>query len=497
MSIQRVDTGLINVLADTAPTVTLPDNYTVIEGGRASITATTNSGRPAANRISYAFYSSLANAQSETNPFSGGSAITATITPALTSSEVTDTEITITFTSPYIGSATAVEEFIYLRVDLAITGQSDAARNMSGHDIMAIRVVNALTASVSIAATFTHYEVTAVNIPFTFWHGSPVATEFRHSFHPTPTDATNDTNEYTTNVPTATFTHTSFEDLQERAIVVTESGTINYTTPAVTADTTYYARLEIIQNGVVAGFATYSILVENSIDPSIVSVGNLAVVEGGLTRTLYFTYTSGAPYADLFVVTLHSTRDDATNGVNALTTDVPTIQWSYAPRNGVPNQSAGTHNGHVNLRYIPYVDADRTIYIRLEIRQGSSVWYRVAELLIYNRVLSTIDMPEVINVPERGTLTVTGTYQTGIPTGQALGYRVYPTETDAENSTNELTGENQPLTIVMNPTRPAIGGHPNTIRTVSATITAPEVSRNEDFGIRWYITQNEITPDPA
>ena len=486
----KYDVTRASILNDTAPTVTLPSTFNAYENREAVITGTINTGRPAANEVTYSFHNTLADANNNVNPLSGENAITAVIAPALPSTDNTNQTITITFIAPDVDSLTTLNQALYLRVNANITGQGD--RNATGFGVCSLSITNSIHASVDIASSFTHYEITPVILPMTFNPGSPTATEFRHSWHPTAQDALDDTNEITSDVPTATFSHTAFSVLAGRAVVATEGGSVRYTTPGVNTDTTFHCRLEIIQEGVVRDFDTYAITIENSVDPSI-SIPNYIVEEGALLRILIYTYNSGAPYSDEIDGSWHSTQADADSGANPITTGIPTTATIFPQ---TPVQNAEPQQGSISTFYWPYVDSDTDIYFRIWIRQGTRIFYDTSRITILNRVVANIDMPESVQIPERGTVVSTGSYTTGIPSATAIGVRVYATETDADNEQNELTGENNPLTIALSTTTPNTGGDRTSPRDLVATITAPAVTRDETYYLRWWITQSAILPDP-
>ena len=103
---------------------------------------------------------------------------------------------------------------------------------------------------------------------------------------------------------------------------------------------------------------------------------------------------------------------------------------------------------------------------------------------------SEIDMPESVRIPERDTAILTGIYVPGIPPADSFGVRVYSSQVDAENNQNELFGEENPLTILLDPFTPAQSGDLNVPHFLTAAITAPEVNRDTVYWIKWWINQN-------
>jgi len=487
--VAKTDQSQVNVLADTAPTISIASSQDVFENRNVSIVATVNTGRPVANSMRARFFATRADAEAEANELSGADAITTSISPGLPTTPNTNFDATLAYTTPDV-SGTNRQDTYFLRVDVSITGQG--SRNASTHAIVQVNVMNSIAAEIDVGSTFSTYEAVLANINFTFNPGSPTATEIRHSWHSSAAAATADTGEVTTNVPAVTLTHTAFSTLATRTSIATESGTISFMTPSVTSARTLYGRIEIVQDGAVVDFATYSLAVANN-QVSSITAGNIRMRETEV-GTVPLTYVTGQPAADTFAMSVHETLADAQAGTNALVDgEIPTLH-SFTP--SAPAAGTGTQTGSLRLRGPTLRSGNRTVFVRVEIRQGIHTWYDVAEVTLVDRVRASIDMPEVINIDESASVDAVGTYVTGEHTATAFGYRVYANSSDATNNENELTGGSQPLTIALTPSRPDPSGDRAAAKTLTARITAPAVTRDEDYFVVWSITQHNFPEDP-
>jgi len=481
------DRAIVNVLDDISPTISAPDTYSVYEARAASVEITVNTGRPVANVLSAAIYGSRADAVSETDPIGS---IALTLDGTLPTSVDTAATINVEFTAPEVTTADRRDAY-FLRVNIAVTNQG--ARNASAYDITEVLVLNSVAATISAPSLYNVYSEIDVNLSFTFNPGSPTASLINVSWHSTLAAAQSGANPLTAGTegaPVSSLTHTAFTDLATEATISDETGTIDFTTPTLTAATTLYGRLEIEQNGVVVASDAFSVVVAVRRSPSI-SLPNIIGIEGAaLTET--FTYESGAPFADAFHYSFYQTLQDAIDKTNPITNS-GIISISISPASPVSESGSLTATLALTL---PYVAQNRTLYIRIEIHQGSRVWYDTASILIQNRFQSSITMPDRVDIPETESVDSVGSYTVGIPHATAFDYEVYATETDRDHQMNELTGADQPLTIVLNPATPDVTGSRSESKTLTATITAPSVESDMTYYLLWHIIQAVIPEDP-
>lgn len=476
----------VTVLDDFDPSLSMPTTYSVYENRAASVSITINSGRPVANAITAAIYGSREDAESETDPIA---TIPITLTGTLPTVSASTGNLSADFTAPTIATSDRRDSY-FLRVNLSVTGQTIATRNVSVHAMTEVLVINSIAATLSAPAIYNVYGNQNVNLQFTFNPGSPTATAIRMSWHSSLANAATDTDELTTNVPTVTLSHPSFSDLDAEATVSDQTGTLNFMTSTVESEMTLYGRIEIEQDGSVVAFDTFRVIIAVSTSSSI-SVPNLIGVEGE-TITATITYESGVPSADSFGHSFHASQTDATSGENERTTNVPTAV-TFNPT--TPASGSSLQTATLSLQ-LPYVAQDRTIYIRVEILQGTRTWYETASILIQNRFQSSITMPSQIEVSETESVDAVGSYIVGIPSATAFDYEVYATEENRNNQEHELIGDAQPLTIVLSPASPDVTGDRSASKTLTATVTAPSVEQDTTYYLNWEIVQEAIPADP-
>lgn len=473
----KIDAATINVLNDRSPTITLPSAHTVTEGSTTSIGATVNTGVPGANSMSAHLYSSSADALNDRNR----SAIPVTLIPATLNGDANvNRTVTAYFTAPQV-TGQSRQNIYYLGLHVNITGQG--SRNSGASAVCTVAVINAIPASISLASVFTAIGGHGASLPFQFNPGSPTATEIRHSWHRDAASAANNNNVLTTGVPTVALNHTALTTLAGRTTVTTENGQITFTAPVVSAQRQLYGRIEIVQGGSVVAFDTYRVAV-NPARQGNISIANARVMETA-SHALPVTYDPGLPTATAFGYSWHTSQGDANSGANPVTSGIPTGN-TFSPT--TPHGAVSTAMANFNFT-APVVTADRILYLRVTITQGGVTYYDTAAITIWKRIPASIDMPETVNVNENDTVTISGTYVTGDPPATAFGNREFPSLNDAENRTNEHTGNNRELTITLNPTTPVITGDRSVARPLEATVQTPSVSRDEDFGILWSIIQ--------
>ena len=486
-----VDVVRLDVRANRAPEVYAPSMVTLHEGQSLEFNVSVVVGYPVMNDFSHVLQNNQRNAVSEggSNPDinytertwstwpanSGGLQPVTVVAPTLpgTSPVYVDWYVVFTVTSSY-GSATSTTR---------------------------IRVYQSVTASISIAQSHSAYEMTNFSAPIMYNAGSPLATEIRHSFHNSLSDANNDRNPITSGRPNVNVAPTSSElsGLSGQAIRERD-GSISYGTslPAVTSNTNWYGRVEIVQGGSVVDYATYTLTILNTITPTI-RITNGAGIEGYRVFTPV-TYNAGAPYANQFNhVGFYNSQSDAQNNRNRLTSSdgIPSnLVW--APLS--PAARTGSQTGVLQMD-LPYVNADKRIWGLARISRDNgdgSVqhWQTTYYIDILNRVPAQIDVQEIITMDENSTMMIMFTYTRGVPAARGFGVSIHESQSDADNNRNPVMESDDPRITLS--TYDNTGGY-TAQKTGTATIVAPNTPDSplvHRWYPRFYMDQDRITADP-
>lgn len=485
-----VDVVRLDVRANRAPAISAPATVTIYEGRSASFDVTVNVGYPVINDFAHVLESNQRETVSEggNNPDisyterswstwpanSGGAQPVTVVAPTLPGSNpvYVDWYVVFTVTSTF-GSASATTR---------------------------IRVYQSVAATVSIPENLSAYENTSFSENGLMYNaGSPVATEIRHSFHSSLSNARADTGLVTSGRPSVLITPlpATLAGLVN-AQIRTRQGNMVYggTLPAVSSDTRWYGRLEIVQNGAVADFAVYTLTILNAVNPSI-TVGSGYGIEGTNIRT-NLTYMSGAPYADRFQhVGFYNSQSDAINNRNRLTTanGIPS-NISFTPT--TPAQRTGVQTGNIQMT-LPYVNADKRIWGLVRIVRDESdgrtlYWQTTYYIDILNRVPAQIDVQEVITMDEESTMMVMFNYTRGVPAARGFGVSIHESQSDADNNRNPVMDSDDP--------RITLSAYDNTgsqtaQKTGTATIVAPDIGNSDRrWYPRFYMDQDRIPADP-
>lgn len=480
-----VDVTRLNVRADRPATISAPGLITVYEGQQTSFDLMLNTGSPAATSLTIVL-------RSNTGPVSeGGSNPDLDYTISLPSTRNVSQSVRVSVTAPTLaGDSPHYRDWF---VWSEITNDSGTRRA-----ITVIRVYQSIAATIDIAASHSAYEETAFSADFTYYNGSPGATEIRHSFHESLSDAINDRNARTSGRPGVTIAPTpsqlsGFAQTAPR----TRTGRLTYQSdlPAVSNDTDWFARLEIVQDGSVVDSTVYHLSILNREDPSI-TVVSVYGIEGSEQETT-FAYISGAPPSDrLSHVGFYESQSDAQANRNRLTSD------DGIPSNVVfdptgPSPLTGTQHGTLTMT-LPYVDADKRIWglVRIERDRdggGTDFWQAAYQIDILNRVPATIDVQEVTTMEEQETLMIMGEYTLGMPIARGYGVSIHDSQADAENDRNPVMASDDPRISLSD--FDDSGNHRAT-KQFSIEIVSPDVSADTTWWPRYFMEQDEITPDP-
>ncbi|MYB01984.1 hypothetical protein F4X90_20235 [Candidatus Poribacteria bacterium] len=487
-----VDVTRLDVRANRRPEVYAPANITAYEGQSISINVSVVVGYPIMNDFAHQLQNSARQSVTEggNNPDisyserdwstwpanSGGLQPVTVVMPTLSgdSPTYTDWYIVWTVTSSY-GTATATTR---------------------------VRVYQSVAATISLPENVSAYENTSFSIDNMMYNaGSPVATEIRHSFHNSLADARADRNPVTSNRPSVVITPNASglaallnQPIRER------TGSLRYSTnlPSVSADTTWYGRVEIVQNNAVVDSAVYTLTIRNAVAPSI-RISSGEAIEGHRLSTPV-TYNAGAPYANQFNhVGFYNSQSDAQNNRNRLTNSdgIPSnLVWSPLS----PAARTGSQTGVLQMD-LPYVSADKRIWGLARISRDNgdgSVdhWQTTYYIDILNRVPAQIDVQEVITMNENATMIIMFTYTRGVPAARGFGVSIHESQSDADNNRNPVMASDDP--------RITLSAYDNTgdqtaQKTGTATIVAPEVPDTplvHSWYPRFYMDQDIITPDP-
>ena len=485
-----VDVVRLDVRANRAPTISAPSLVTVHEGQSTLFDIQINTGYPSATSLSF----SLRNANN--NPVSQGES-NPTITAIDTFSEAYGDNVQAGLThrvnAPTLPGDTPL--YVDWLVTFTITSSegSDTATTR-------IRVYQSVPATISFPENVSAYEQTEFSSSDLMYNaGSPVATEIRHSFHNSLADARSGVNPVTSGRPSVTIRPTSQELANLRGQTIRErNGTLAYDSalPAVSNDTRWYGRLEIVQNGAVVDSTAYTLTILNAVQPSL-SVTSGFGIEG--TRAVFpVLYNAGAPFADRFnIVGFYSSQSDAQNNRNRLTSadGIPTnIVWTPT----TPSHETRQLTGSVYMT-LPYVSADKRLWVLARIErdgEGSAVnyWQATFYIDVLNRVPAQINVQEIITMDEESTMMVQYTYTRGVPAARGFGVSVHESEADANANRNPVMDTDDP--------RITLSDYDNTgsytaQKTGTATIVTPDIGNSDRrWYPRFYMDQDEITPDP-
>lgn len=484
-----VDVTRLNVRANRVPTISVPSLVTVYEGQQTLFDISINTGYPRANSLTFTLTDANGNSVSM-----GGS--NPTITAIDTLSEVQGDNVQAGLTHRVNAPTLPGDSPVY--VDWLVTFTISSTEG-SRTGTTRIRVYQSVPATISIEQNHSAYELTNFSAPIMYNQGSPTAYEIRHSFHNSLSDANNDRNPRTSGRPNVNVapTRSQLAALSGQAIRE-RNGSISYGSalPAVTSNTNWYGRVEIVQNGSVVDYATYTLTILNAVTPSI-TVGSGYGIEGARAVT-NVSYVSGAPFADRFThVGFYNSQSDAQNNRNRLTSadGIPSnIQWDPV----TPSRSTGTLTGFLRMT-LPYVNADKTIWGLVRIERdnqdgGTNYWQATYYIQILNRVPAQIDVQEVITMDEEETMMIMFTYTRGVPAARGYGVSIHESQSDADNNRNPVMASDDP--------RITLSAYDNTgsqtaQKTGTATIVTPDIGNSDrTWYPRFYMDQDRIPADP-
>lgn len=239
----------------------------------------------------------------------------------------------------------------------------------------------------------------------------------------------------------------------------------------------------------------YHLSILNRQDPSI-TVVSVYGIEGSEQETT-LVYISGAPPSDRFShVGFYASQSDAQANRNRLTSadGIPTTIVFDPVR---PSLLTGTRHGTLTMT-LPYVSADKRIWglVRIERDRdggGTDFWQVAYPIDILNRVPATIDVQEVTTMEEQETLTITGEYTLGMPIATGYGVSIHDSQADANANRNPVMAADDPRISLSDFD---VSGNHRATKQFSIEIVSPDVSADTTWWPRYFMEQDEITPDP-
>ena len=489
----KTDVININVLADQLATISVP---AYIERYENSINSNIgnivlNSGRPRAHRLRYSVHGNILSALRNEYPVTTGVPI---ITFDNNLLPTMPNEIaTIPFNIQMPDLSGSENSLFWIRWVFDSTIHS--SRNQSVTGLTGVVVIQSIPATVDIADSFTHHENEDIVIPFRGNQGSPPGTFVEHSWHPSIADARANANSIDDMRPLESIGYRRTDSPNLYDI----DGTIGMRTPAVTSEQMFYGRVQILQEGSVADSDTYTLIIRNSIVPSL-SVGNHKGIEG-TTIIIPVNYMGGQPAPDRWELDWAPTQQRALNG-NFLDANDP-----RRPANIVYHQHATPRQGAnprtMNMRVtLPYVSRNETIWGRLTIVATDPVTnqphytHETFRLVIQDRVEAGIEFPDMATITEMtADFEIQGYAWVGVPPATSMDATVHPNTGDATRDANPLTGPGEP-SVRLSRTTLDITDDPRQHQPVTLYFTAPDVQMDEDYGVRVDIVQVDITDDP-
>lgn len=484
-----VDVTRLIVRANRVPTLSVPSIVNLYEGQNTIFDVQINTGYPAATSLTY----QLRNASNQ-NVNEGGSNPSITVIDDFSTANLPANQhasLTHRVTAPTLPGNSP--NYVDWLLEFTITSTEGTARGT-----VRIRVNQSAAATISVQENLSAYEMTDISIPITYLQGSPGATVIRHSFHSSLANARSGSNPVTSGRPSVTIDPNAAALLAiapPAGNIRDRTGSLAYTLPAVSSDTNWYGRVEIVQNGSVVDSDTYTLTIRNAITPSI-RISSGFGIEG--TRAITnVSYVSGAPFATSFsIVGFYRNQSDAQNNRNRLTTadGIPSnIEWDPA----TPSQLTGNLTGFLRFT-LPYVTADKRIWglARISRDNGNGNiqhWQTTFYIDILNRVPATIDVQEVTTMDEEDTMMITGEYTRGVPPARGYGVSIHNLESDAVNNRNPVMTDSDPSIT--------LSAYDNTgsytaTKQFTITINSPDITSDRSWWPRYYMDQDTITPDP-
>ena len=508
------DVIIANIVANEPPTIAVPSFRSSYENMDIQITGSAYTGRPAATALSLSVHANFFDALGNRNPvYRPDNAEVLDVRQIGSGSGITNAGTRVALTAninvPPIAGTTP--KYWYLRWTIGHPGQDG---NPDLNEPFASRVTRfkirqSIRATIMIASSFTREETTDIVLPFNINIGSPGARQVVHSWHTTLADAVAGTNRVTTNRPDVAVapTPTTLAGYDIDNGRLNKVGGLSMRTPAVSARTELYGRVEIWQapltnllgDPVLVDSDAYTLIVTNRSTP-MVAAEHIRDTEGTFVRSMV-RYVGENITGNRWEINYATTRQRAVNE-NWLADNDPRRPTGVSFGHRPPRQGPNERTMYVRMT-LPYVSRNETIWARLTLVvvnpvDGTETYtHGYFRIVIRDRVEACVELgPDVTFDEETDDYEVQCWYNEGLPPASTMDVTVHADETNAESDTNPLTGANE-LTARLSITNITPTDNPTARVPFTLYLSSPDITRNEDWGIRVDIIQENFGPDPT
>ena len=510
------DVLVANVRANEPPTISVPSFRSSYEDMDIQITGSAYTGRPAATALALTVHANFFDALGNRNPVTrSDNAEVLRVTQIDSSGGITNagTHVTLTASINVPAIAGTTPKYWYLRWTIGhLSGTQDGTPDLSepfASRVTRFKILQSIRASIMIASTFTREETTDIVLPFDINIGAPGARQVVHSWHTSAATSVAGTNRITDNRPDVTVapTPTTLAGYDIDNGRLNKAGSLTMRTPAVSTRTELYGRVEIWQpplnnllgDPVMVDFDTYTLIVTNRSMPML-AVEHVRELEGTRTRTMVRYVGENIP-GDRWEINYANTQGQARNE-NWLADNDPRRPTRVTYQHTTPR--IGPNERTITMRLsLPYVDRDETIWARLSMvvinpTDGTeSKTHAYFRIVIRDRVEACVSLgPDITFDEETDDYEVMCWYNEGLPPATTMDVTVHPDEATAEADTNLLTGSNE-LTARLSITNITPTDNPTARVPFTLYLSSPDITRDEDWGVRVDINQDGYGPDPT
>ena len=508
------DVIVANVRANEPPTIAVPSFRSSYEDMDIQITGSAYTGRPAATALSLSVHATFFDALGNRNPvYRPDNAEVLNVTQIGSGRGITNpgTRVTLTANINVPPIAGTLPKYWYLRWTIGypgVDGNPDLSEPFASR-VTRFKIRQSIRATIMIASSFTREETTDITLPFDYNIGSPGARQVVHSWHSTLANAVAGTNRITANRPDVTVTPTptylTGYDIDSGRL--NRVGSLAMRTPAVSARTELYGRVEIWQppltdllgDPVLVDSDAYTLIVTNRSTP-MVAAENIRDTEGTFVRSLV-RYVGENITGNRWEINYATTRQRAINE-NWIADNDPRRPTGVSFGHRPPRQGPNERTMYVRMT-LPYVDRNETIWARLSMvvvnpTDGTeSKTHAYFRIVIRDRVEACVELgPDVNFDEETDDYEVQCWYNEGLPPATTMDVTVHPDEATAEADTNLLTGSNE-LTARLSITNITPTDNPTARVPFTLYLSSPDITRDEDWGVRVDINQDGYGPDPT
>lgn len=508
------DVLVANIVANEPPTIIAPQFRTAYEDMDIVLVSSAYNGRPAATFLDVTVHATHLDAIANRNPVERADnaevlEITQVFSNAFINTAGMRVPITANINVPMI--AGTAPKYWYLRW---VIGYPDDADNLDTDRPFAVgvtifKILQSIRASIMIASSFTREETTDITLLYEYNIGSPKATQVVHSWHNSLADARSGANRVIANRPDVTVspTPTGLSEYDIDSGRLDRAGLLTMRTPAVTNRTELYGRVEIWQppldnpaaDPVMVGSDAYTLIVTNRSMPML-AVEHVRDIEGS-RPTVMLRYVGENIPGDRWEINYAESRQRAIDE-RWLADNDPRRPTNVTYQHATPRIGPNERSINMHMR-LPYVDRNETIWARLRmvvvnpVDQSESYTDAYFRIVIRDRVEACVELgPDVTFDEETEDYEVMCWYNEGLPPAQNMDVTVHADEANAEADTNPLTGENQ-LTARLSVTNITAIDNPTARQPFTLYLSSPDITLNEDWGVRVDINQSGYGPDPT